>query len=117
MRHQWVLGMAMTVCCLHVAAAPADGRAEGGLEGVLDRLEQRAMTPEPAPPPSPRTARVRPPERLPAPAQPAVMRQHTVMSAPALEPVVAEPEQSAPAGPSRVWGAREQPVRIPELDE
>jgi hypothetical protein len=121
MKYRLALGMAMALSC---SDTWADSQSDGGLEGILDRIEYRGVAPEKAVPVS-MTA----PESTPAPlwtrATAAVVAPfssrpelaHIQDAKPRLAPRAGAQPPDAPASPSGVWGAVERAPSIPELDE
>lgn len=111
MEYRLALGLAMALLCFDTWA---DSQSEGGLEGILDRIDHRGVAAEKAAPV--RTA----PARLGTKAKTAAMASGgsppgRVLSTPVPGANAQSPAQKA--GQSGVWGAGERAPSIPELDE
>lgn len=114
MEYRLALGMTIALLCFDTWA---DSQSDGGLEGIMDRIEYRGVAPEKAAP-----IRAAPVRSVP-------VSHATSASDAAGAAHVSQPFQSAapkpvtdagaqpPAPPSGVWGASERPPAIPELDE
>lgn len=121
MEYRVALGITMTLLCFDTWA---DSQSDGGLEGILDRIEYRGVVTEKAAPISP--PRVKPAslplgKRATAAAVAPHSRLPGAKSVPDAAPQAvtgtgAQP-RVAPATPSGVWGATERAPSIPELDE
>lgn len=121
MEYRLALGMAMALLCFDTWA---DSQSDGGLEGILDRIEYRGVASEKAVPVS--TTAVAPaPLPLWTRAKAAISAQLTSgpervsvqPATPKLVPRVSTPPPQAPTSPGGVWGGTEHVRSIPELDE
>jgi len=121
MKYRLALGMAMALSC---SDTWADSQSDGGLEGILDRIEYRGVAPEKAVPVSTTAVRSTPvplwTRTKAAVVAPFTSRPEPVNvqdAKPRLAPSPGAQAPDAPASPSGVWGAAERAPSIPELDE
>jgi hypothetical protein len=116
MEYRLALGMAMALLCFDTWA---DSQSDGGLEGILDRIEYRGVAPKKVVPVS-TTALKSTPVPLWTRAKAAVVAPFSSRpedAKPSLAPTAGAQPPGAPASPSGVWGAAERAPSIPELDE